>query len=51
MPQMMPMNWLILMIYFIMFYYLMVNLNFYSFKYQPETSNISKTNNLNLWKW
>nr|APX39381.1 ATP synthase F0 subunit 8 [Longitarsus luridus] len=51
MPQMMPLNWLTLMFFFITIFYLFNNLNFFNFLYSPKKSSISKIKiNLN-WKW
>nr|APX40866.1 ATP synthase F0 subunit 8 [Phyllotreta foudrasi] len=51
MPQMMPMNWLILMMYFILFFYLILIMNYYFINYQPLKNNLTK-NKLNYsWKW
>nr|YP_010744245.1 ATP synthase F0 subunit 8 [Epicauta obscurocephala]WET56770.1 ATP synthase F0 subunit 8 [Epicauta obscurocephala] len=52
MPQMAPLNWLSLMIYFIAIFMLANSLNFYSFIYSPNKplslkSSTIKTN----WKW
>nr|APX40788.1 ATP synthase F0 subunit 8 [Phyllotreta hemipoda] len=51
MPQMMPMNWLILMIYFILFYFLTLILNYYFINYQPKKNLINKNNKVYSWKW
>nr|YP_009728636.1 ATP synthase F0 subunit 8 [Phyllotreta striolata]QHR79684.1 ATP synthase F0 subunit 8 [Phyllotreta striolata]UPE50054.1 ATP synthase F0 subunit 8 [Phyllotreta striolata]WDV10355.1 ATP synthase F0 subunit 8 [Phyllotreta striolata] len=51
MPQMMPMNWLILMIYFILFYFLILTLNYYFINYQPKNMPYSKNNITFFWKW
>nr|AYQ19053.1 ATP synthase F0 subunit 8 [Galerucinae sp. 1 ACP-2013] len=51
MPQMMPLNWLSLMIFFISMFYLFNNMNYYSFLYKTKKD---KTNKLSLkynWKW
>nr|WNU00258.1 ATP synthase subunit 8 [Phyllotreta armoraciae] len=51
MPQMMPMNWLTLMMYFILFFYLILILNYYMISYQPSKNTLS-LNKLNYtWKW
>nr|APX40853.1 ATP synthase F0 subunit 8 [Longitarsus curtus] len=51
MPQMMPLNWLTLMFYFIMIFFLFNNLNFYNFFYNPNKKNISKIKIFLNWKW
>nr|APX40515.1 ATP synthase F0 subunit 8 [Phyllotreta undulata] len=51
MPQMMPMNWLILMAYFILFYCLILILNYYFIIYQPKKINTLKINTIYSWKW
>nr|AYR05217.1 ATP synthase F0 subunit 8 [Cryptorhynchinae sp. 4 ACP-2013] len=51
MPQMAPMNWLILYIYFIMLFLMIIIFNYFSFMYKPkkfETKKITKKIN---WKW
>nr|ARH55199.1 ATP synthase F0 subunit 8 [Silpha tyrolensis] len=51
MPQMAPMNWLMLFLMFIMIFLLFNSMNYFSFKYPIKktsvTKNISKIN----WKW
>nr|AXS64836.1 ATP synthase F0 subunit 8 [Staphylinoidea sp. 12 KM-2017] len=50
MPQMAPMNWLLLFIMFIIMF-LMINLmNFYSFKYAPKNFKKKISSYMN-WKW
>nr|APX40918.1 ATP synthase F0 subunit 8 [Phyllotreta cruciferae] len=51
MPQMMPMNWLMLMMYFIMFFYLILNLNYFFIKYQPFKNKIETPKLKFFWKW
>nr|ARH54523.1 ATP synthase F0 subunit 8 [Ocypus ophthalmicus] len=51
MPQMAPMNWLMLFILFTIIF-LMVNcINYFSFFYSNKTSNLIKKNNQINWKW
>nr|YP_010309668.1 ATP synthase F0 subunit 8 [Actenodia billbergi]UMR54785.1 ATP synthase F0 subunit 8 [Actenodia billbergi] len=52
MPQMAPLNWLTLMVYFILIFLTLNSFNFYTFICYKKTSishkpNITKTN----WKW
>nr|YP_010309694.1 ATP synthase F0 subunit 8 [Berberomeloe castuo]UMR54811.1 ATP synthase F0 subunit 8 [Berberomeloe castuo] len=52
MPQMAPLNWLNLLIYFIMIFLITNSLNFYSFMYMQKTSSMKKTNQIKInWKW
>nr|YP_010309811.1 ATP synthase F0 subunit 8 [Oenas fusicornis]UMR54928.1 ATP synthase F0 subunit 8 [Oenas fusicornis] len=52
MPQMAPLNWLSLMIYFITILMLVNSINFYSFMYKSKSFSIKKNNQINLtWKW
>nr|AFP16935.1 ATP synthase F0 subunit 8 [Boros schneideri]ARH54870.1 ATP synthase F0 subunit 8 [Boros schneideri] len=51
MPQMAPLNWLTLMIYFMIILFLFNSLNYYSFMYIKKTFYKStKKTSLN-WKW
>nr|AFQ62280.1 ATP synthase F0 subunit 8 [Parocyusa longitarsis] len=51
MPQMAPLNWLMLFMFFIMIYLLFNFINYYSFMYSPKISNFKKINNKINWKW
>nr|APX40554.1 ATP synthase F0 subunit 8 [Longitarsus cerinthes] len=51
MPQMMPLNWLTLMLFFIMIFYFFNNLNFYNFFYPPKMKKLTKTKISLNWKW
>nr|YP_009573024.1 ATP synthase F0 subunit 8 [Podagricomela nigricollis]QBF44001.1 ATP synthase F0 subunit 8 [Podagricomela nigricollis] len=51
MPQMMPLNWLTLMIFFIFCFYLFNNINYYSFLYNKKSANIIKKSFKFNWKW
>nr|ARH54211.1 ATP synthase F0 subunit 8 [Crepidodera pluta] len=51
MPQMMPLNWLSLMLFFIMIFYLYNNLNFYSFLYMNKKMKFTKKESKFNWKW
>nr|ATN23470.1 ATP synthase F0 subunit 8 [Aphthona sp. EMHAU-15071309] len=51
MPQMMPLNWLILMIFFTMIFYLFNNLTYFIFSYSFKSTNISKNKTFFNWKW
>nr|ALO76922.1 ATP synthase F0 subunit 8 [Habrocerus capillaricornis] len=51
MPQMAPLNWLILFLFFIMIYFMFNFMNYYSFMYMPKISSfIKKIKSIN-WKW
>nr|YP_009528994.1 ATP synthase F0 subunit 8 [Aulacophora lewisii]ATC73084.1 ATP synthase F0 subunit 8 [Aulacophora lewisii] len=51
MPQMMPLNWLMLMIMFILTFYLFNNIIFFNFNYKPKLMKIKKNNLKYIWKW
>nr|APX39582.1 ATP synthase F0 subunit 8 [Dibolia occultans] len=51
MPQMMPLNWLMLMLFFILTFYLFNNFNYFSFNYTPKKNNLTKKNIYLIWKW
>nr|YP_003934417.1 ATP synthase F0 subunit 8 [Hipparchia autonoe]ACV92149.1 ATP synthase F0 subunit 8 [Hipparchia autonoe]QIP53763.1 ATP synthase F0 subunit 8 [Hipparchia autonoe]UXD78905.1 ATP synthase F0 subunit 8 [Hipparchia autonoe] len=54
MPQMMPINWLLSLLFFICIFILFNIINYYIFNYNYNSKNMSKTltfkNNL-PWKW
>nr|YP_009271875.1 ATP synthase F0 subunit 8 [Xylotrechus grayii]AIW58309.1 ATP synthase F0 subunit 8 [Xylotrechus grayii] len=51
MPQMAPLNWLLLFIFFTSMFMIFNVMNFYSFSYKPKEKKSEKTKiNLN-WKW
>nr|APX39342.1 ATP synthase F0 subunit 8 [Aphthona lutescens] len=50
MPQMMPLNWLILMFFFILIFLLFNNLNYFIFYYKTK-NNLFPMNFKNHWKW
>nr|APX40216.1 ATP synthase F0 subunit 8 [Psylliodes heydeni] len=53
MPQMMPLNWILLMMFFTLIFYFFNNLNFYSFLYNKNNNkNVMKSYKYKLnWKW
>nr|AML25760.1 ATP synthase F0 subunit 8 [Scolytinae sp. BMNH 1274287] len=52
MPQMAPISWITLYLFFSMLFVVTCILNFYTFKYSPQLSSSSKMNkNLSHWKW
>nr|QIV24591.1 ATP synthase F0 subunit 8 [Bifidoprionus rufus] len=51
MPQMAPLNWLILMIFFVATFFIFNILNFFSFKYLVKKSSGSKVKHSINWKW
>nr|YP_010305210.1 ATP synthase F0 subunit 8 [Philonthus spinipes]ULT46827.1 ATP synthase F0 subunit 8 [Philonthus spinipes] len=51
MPQMAPMNWLILFIIFTLTFLIFNTINYFSFKYQMKPSSISKKSSKINWKW
>nr|QVM79299.1 ATP synthase F0 subunit 8 [Teledapalpus zolotichini] len=51
MPQMAPMNWLILFLFFIIMFFIINSLNYYIFLYDiKKNNNIMKKMKMN-WKW
>nr|YP_010952410.1 ATP synthase F0 subunit 8 [Pseudabris hingstoni]WMQ52504.1 ATP synthase F0 subunit 8 [Pseudabris hingstoni] len=52
MPQMAPLNWLSLMIYFIVIFITLNSLNFFAFPYASKSKEIpSKLKLQTIWKW
>nr|APX39696.1 ATP synthase F0 subunit 8 [Exosoma lusitanicum] len=51
MPQMMPLNWLTLMIFFISLFYLFNNLNYFNYIYKVKAIQTDKKNVKYNWKW
>nr|AML25720.1 ATP synthase F0 subunit 8 [Staphylinidae sp. BMNH 1274234] len=51
MPQMAPMNWLLLFFMFIIVFIMFNILNYYCFIYTPKTSMFKKKNSMISWKW
>nr|AXS64991.1 ATP synthase F0 subunit 8 [Cerambycidae sp. 2 KM-2017] len=51
MPQMAPLNWLILFIYFTMIFLLFNVINYYSFLYKVKSIKKSSKNTPFNWKW
>nr|UBU96219.1 ATP synthase F0 subunit 8 [Epicauta hirticornis] len=52
MPQMAPLNWLSLLIFFITIFMLINSMNFYSFLYKyPESCELQKSLVKTNWKW
>nr|YP_010283885.1 ATP synthase F0 subunit 8 [Chlorophorus annularis]ULA45453.1 ATP synthase F0 subunit 8 [Chlorophorus annularis] len=51
MPQMAPLNWLLLFTFFSIIFLLFNSMNYYSFLYSPkETKSVKMQLNFN-WKW
>nr|APX40047.1 ATP synthase F0 subunit 8 [Psylliodes cupreatus] len=51
MPQMMPLNWISLMLFFTLIFYCFNTLNFFLFLYNKKKNNLNfKSFKLN-WKW
>nr|YP_010238968.1 ATP synthase F0 subunit 8 [Megalinus hunanensis]QTE20683.1 ATP synthase F0 subunit 8 [Megalinus hunanensis] len=51
MPQMAPLSWLTLFIYFTMIFLMFNSMNYFSYKYSIKSNlNIKKNKNFN-WKW
>nr|AYW52281.1 ATP synthase F0 subunit 8 [Galerucinae sp. 7 ACP-2013] len=51
MPQMMPLNWLTLMIFFILIFYLFNNINYFNFLMKSKSFNFKKKKLKYNWKW
>nr|YP_009185895.1 ATP synthase F0 subunit 8 [Olophrum piceum]ALO70802.1 ATP synthase F0 subunit 8 [Olophrum piceum] len=51
MPQMAPMNWLMLFIMFTMIFLLFNSLNYFSFKYNMNNNIFKKKTYKMNWKW
>nr|AND96383.1 ATP synthase F0 subunit 8 [Onthophagus schwaneri] len=51
MPQMAPINWLLLLFYFSLIFMIFNVLNFYSFNYNIKTFYFKKKKTLLNWKW
>nr|AXS66573.1 ATP synthase F0 subunit 8 [Tenebrionoidea sp. 17 KM-2017] len=51
MPQMSPLNWLSLMILFILIFIMFNAINYFSFMYHPKTKVIQTTKKMTNWKW
>nr|AXS66638.1 ATP synthase F0 subunit 8 [Curculionoidea sp. 27 KM-2017] len=51
MPQMSPLNWLLLYYLFITLFILTIILNYYMFLYTPKTIKTKKLNQQINWKW
>nr|AXS64904.1 ATP synthase F0 subunit 8 [Curculionidae sp. KM-2017] len=51
MPQMAPLNWTLLYIYFILIFLLIVILNYYMFLYKPSIKITKKKIHSINWKW
>nr|APX40411.1 ATP synthase F0 subunit 8 [Aphthona albertinae] len=51
MPQMMPLNWLTLMFFMALIFYLFNNLNYFIFVYKFKKTNFLKNKILLNWKW
>nr|AYR05245.1 ATP synthase F0 subunit 8 [Coleoptera sp. ACP-2013] len=51
MPQMAPLNWLTLLIYFLIVFFLINIMNYYNFNYKIKNSFSSKSLIKLNWKW
>nr|AXS65051.1 ATP synthase F0 subunit 8 [Tenebrionoidea sp. 5 KM-2017] len=51
MPQMMPLNWLSLMLFFIVIFYLFNCMNYFSFMYKNKSNKINTSKLYLNWKW
>nr|AXS65543.1 ATP synthase F0 subunit 8 [Tenebrionoidea sp. 18 KM-2017] len=51
MPQMAPLNWLSLMLFFLMILTTFIILNYYIYQYKSITSTMTSYPTRNTWKW
>nr|ALO70763.1 ATP synthase F0 subunit 8 [Neophonus bruchi] len=51
MPQMAPMNWLMLFFMFTLIFLLLNSINYFSYKYNINLKNKNFYKNMILWKW
>nr|AXS65853.1 ATP synthase F0 subunit 8 [Cucujoidea sp. 16 KM-2017] len=51
MPQMAPLNWLILFIYFVAIFIMFNVMNYFSFLYKIKSSSVKKNKISYSWKW
>nr|UZT26989.1 ATP synthase F0 subunit 8 [Euwallacea similis] len=51
MPQMAPLSWITLYLFFSMLFILSCIMNFYLFNYTPKTSLSSPNKKMFSWKW
>nr|AML26467.1 ATP synthase F0 subunit 8 [Staphylinidae sp. BMNH 1274657] len=51
MPQMAPMNWLMLFIMFVMVFMIFNALNYFCFLYTPKSTKTQKKTSQINWKW
>nr|AND96619.1 ATP synthase F0 subunit 8 [Euoniticellus intermedius] len=51
MPQMAPINWLMLLIYFSLIFMIFNSLNYYAFNYLIKKQSFFKKKNILNWKW
>nr|WJW73284.1 ATP synthase F0 subunit 8 [Pygoluciola sp.] len=51
MPQMAPLSWLNLFMFFIMIFVLLNTMNYFSLMYKNKYFNIKKIKKMILWKW
>nr|AXS66397.1 ATP synthase F0 subunit 8 [Curculionoidea sp. 8 KM-2017] len=51
MPQMAPMNWVTLYMYFMFLFLMMIIINYYMFIYTPKMTQINKKSKNINWKW
>nr|AXS65222.1 ATP synthase F0 subunit 8 [Cerambycidae sp. 8 KM-2017] len=51
MPQMAPLNWLILFIFFILIFIIFNIMNYYIMNLTPEQKKITKSSKLINWSW
>nr|YP_010411498.1 ATP synthase F0 subunit 8 [Pissodes yunnanensis]URP30499.1 ATP synthase F0 subunit 8 [Pissodes yunnanensis] len=51
MPQMAPMNWICLYIFFSMIFMLILMFNYFNFMYPPKSFKTMAIKNFYNWKW
>nr|AML26558.1 ATP synthase F0 subunit 8 [Staphylinidae sp. BMNH 1274698] len=51
MPQMAPLNWLLLFIMFTITFLIFNNMNYFSIMYNSKIKKLSQSNKMLNWKW
>nr|ALO70905.1 ATP synthase F0 subunit 8 [Scaphisoma boleti] len=51
MPQMMPLNWILLFMWFIMIFMIFNSMIYFNFTYNPKKSNQLIKKTIITWKW
>nr|AML26123.1 ATP synthase F0 subunit 8 [Scolytinae sp. BMNH 1274277] len=51
MPQMAPISWICLYLFFSILFMLVCIMNYYTFSYKPTNKTMTSNKILSLWKW